>query len=544
MIKINLNSPINNNLESTHRENKINFFMRSNYQDMFVKRSNNEICFQGLTDQLKKRILSRSEILELINKYPKSNGCVGSIPGEWEEKIKIKFSLPGKEHSETVKAFYKELGKIISDLRESKEIDGSIENTSIQINQLMQKVGILSENEKVNIKKLGSGGFGTGYKLGVENDPNQYVIKFFHEINKNNEIHGNHVEANRGIFVRNYAQEPNESNGNLANNSQFARFFFGDTKSGYILEQHIGDNKQPPNNIINPELFGIRLYDSSPTANGINSINGYNIEYGGMKITSPFLSTNSIARKIFEEIYKSPKEERVNLWNDIYLHKHYGNKKHTYIGLAESLRLLNPVDRICKFEQLFNHNDNTVNEALAYSLYLLPPKEIFDRVQKMAVGADSRVIEALVNNLDQMPGSKKVNSFILLADIADKKIITKLIDKLINFPKNQRTECFKKLSDNADNEIKKILADNLGCLQIEDRFECFMILSKNADSNVKKALAAYLDYLPENKRFEGFKILTDIPDREVKTVLLRKLCYLTEQERIEGMKILDSMFYN
>jgi hypothetical protein len=534
-------TPINTAVQRKYFEHN-NFFEKKNLsKDKFMKSNDNNPSFQGLSNKLKDGLFSQQEIKEFINKYSKSNGWIGSIPGEWEEKIRIKFNLPRKEHSEKVKGFYNELGKIISDLRESGQTDGSINNFSTQINQLMHKVGILSEKEKINIEKLGSGGFGTGYKLGVENDPNQYVIKVFHEISKNNDIHGNPVEANRGIFVRNYAHEPNESNGNEANNYQFTRFFFGDTKAGYILEQHIGVDKKPPKNILNPELFGVKLEDSSPTANGKNSINGYNIEYGGMKIKLPFLSTNSIARNIFEEIYKIPQEERANLWDDIYLHKHYGNKKHTFIGLAESLRLLNPVDRICKFEQLFNQNDNTVNEALAYSLYHFHPKEIFERVQKMVVIADNKVLEAFVNNLDQIHGKYRIDSFILIADIADNKIKKKLIDKLYSFPKNERTDCFKKLSENADNDIKKILADNLGGVQIEDRFECFKILSKSGNFNVNKSLAAYLDYLPKDNVFEGFKLLAYMADKNVKKVLQEKLRYLSENERVECIKILDSI---
>jgi hypothetical protein len=528
--------------------NSINIAIQSNFtaqkntcakceipnNDEFIKKSHRNPSFQGLSNKLKDGLFSKQDIERFIKKYPKSNGWIGSIPKEWEDKIKLKFNLPRKEHSKKIKEFYDELGGIITELRYFNHENDAVLASSKKINQLFKNTGIVSEKEEIEFFKIGGGSFGIAYQLGVKDDLNQYVIKVFRELTSNNEKHGNPIEANAGIFVRTVANEPCESNGNKANKCQFARVFTADTRIGYIIEQHIGDMKELPENFIDFKRLGVELHDSSSTADGFNSVNGYNIEYGGMKLTNPFIAQSKIVREVLENICNKDTREVTKVWDDIYLHKLYGDKTQVLIGLSESLKYLKQEDRFSRFNKLANINDINIDKSLANLLgntNLLPEEQQFIAYEKLLVGADNEIKEILADKIYSLPEDKRFTAYEKLLDSADSELKQSLADNIFSLPEEKQFIAYDKLLVGADNEIKKSLADNICSLSTDKRFIVFEKLLVGADNKIKEILADKIYLLSEDERFTAYEKLLVAADNEIKKSLADNICSLSTDKR-------------
>jgi hypothetical protein len=407
-------------------------------KDQFSKNSN--INFKGLTTSLKKRAFSSEDsIIAEIKKYPNSNGIVGSIPAEWIEKI------PKEERKDKIKNLYTALGEIFLDLRKQGQFaEENIENTSNKINKVLHNSGILAGDQKVKLKKLQPGKFGTGYLLdenfAKDEKYGKYVIKLFHYIKSDNNFHGNNVEPNRALYWLK----------NAGKNTQRARLYFADLKNGFMVSQYIGRNAKKPQKKVSTKLLGIFSFDENTS----NKIGDYYVDYGGIDVINPLLNNNKIARHINKQIFYTPETRRMDLWNKKY--KDSNNNEDILTGLACAISSLPEGEQEICFEKLCQSKYSQVKEALAYNLEIFSYDTSLKYFELLAQNADNLVKIALINNLKNISRNERLNYFIQFAESSDNTVKLALTKKLYLLRNKERSICFKLLANSSMCALRSI----------------------------------------------------------------------------------------
>lgn len=488
------------------------------------------VSFEGLTRNLGKRaIVTPEEIIAEIEKYSKSKGIVGSIPKEWVEKI------PQEKRGEVIKQLYAEFGTAISELRKNGQYEQSINNTSQKLTSALRKSGILSEHESVKLKKLTAGVHGTGYLMQNTGSDKKYVIKIFHTKDSENIYHGNYIEANRAMFW----------NKQMGTETDRPAVAFMDTKNGYALFTQLIDYKTPfPKKSPSPNLLGLKALDDGLE----NMIKGYSIDYGGLELNSPTLATNKTARYIYKKLYKTPKDQREKLFEEILNSKKTCNYHDKLIGLACGIDLLEFNQREIYFEQLLQNADKKLKTVLTEKLSGLPdglPDKALEKCFiQLTQDADNELKLALTEKLSELPIDLRENCLTRLARGADNEFKLFLIKKLIVLPEEKIEKWFAHLAKGADNEAKKELAKQLWILPRggDSRKKWFINLAEGADNEVKKELAERLWILPEegNLREDWFTQFARDADDNLKRVLERILNLLSKEARERCKKQFNS----
>lgn len=366
-----------------------NTIERKTYKEKFNSPTqiSDKVYFSGLSRCLKKGLFDDSELQELLKKYPKSNGYIGSMPKEWIDKI------PQKARKETIKSFYSELGDIALKMRKIKS--KKKENTEISeaITNLFYKTGLIDKNQQLKIRLIGSGGFGDGYLIeNLDNYEKKYVLKVFK--NKTTFFtHGALAEANRGLFWRK----------NAGKNTQYTDLYFADAKNGYLVTRYIKDNEPEPKRFIDPVLLGIKIIDKG------NIIAKFIIDFGGISSSSSILSHNTKARNIHKLIGKTPENNRTYIWKNKFDNKAQSQYNDVILGLLEAMKFIpdeNKAECLIKFA---NTTDNELKiRALRY--------------------------------LGDIPRDKQKDFFTEFSKKADNILAKELLKKLIYLPKDERKE--------------------------------------------------------------------------------------------------------
>jgi len=423
-------------------------------KDKFVKNSN--IGFEGLTSNLGKRAYSDEEsIITEIENYPYANGIVGSLPSEWIEKI------PQKERKDKIKTLYAELGQIFSDLKlQGRFKENNIEKASNEINKVLHDSGILFENQRVNLEKIGVGKFGTVYLLKENFDKDKkyskYVIKLFHTVQADNNFHGTYVESNRAMYWLK----------NAGKQTQRARFYFADLKNGFMVSQYVDEFIEKPKKKAFPKLFGIFAYDDNIS----NKIGDYYVEYGGMGIINPLLTENKVARRINKKIFYTPENKRMDLWNKLYKDNNKDND--VLAGLALSIKFLPEKEHETCFEILSLRESNQVKEALAYNMKILPDNTLLEYFEQFSQNADNPVKVALIGHFKRIPINERSKYFKSFTENANNPVKIALIRKLSMLPEKERSSYFKLFAENADISVKQYLNHSLSDIPLNERAEC------------------------------------------------------------------------
>jgi len=446
-------SPFIYNTEKSKRQDYISCFDYS-CKDQFVKSLN--INFEGLTKSLGKRAFpDEDSIIAEIEKYPNPNGIVGNLPAEWIEKI------PKEERKDKIKNLYASFGQILSDLRIKGQFKKeNIEEASNQLNKSLHNAGILTGDQKIVLKKLGPGKFGTAYLLNENFDKdkkyNKYVIKLFHNIQAENHYHGNYIESNRAMYWLK----------NAGKQTQRARLYFADLKNGFMVSQYIDEFIEKPKKKAFPKLLGIFAFDDNIS----NKIGEYYVEYGGMGIVNPILTNNKIARRINKMIFYTPENKRTDLWNKLY--KDNSNNDDILASLALAITYLPEKEQETCFEKLSQRESNLVKEALAYSMKILPDNSLLKYFEQFSQNITNPVKVALIDHLKRIPANERSDYFKLFAENADNSVKIALIRKLRLLPEKERSGYFKLFAENADISVKQYLNHSLSDIPLDEQLEC------------------------------------------------------------------------
>ena len=268
--------------------------------------------FRGLSRSLSKRVYDNSaDIKAEADKYKKSNYVVGSLPPQWIDKI------PKEIRAEIIKEIYNCFKEASLSLRESHKFFSSdhigfrkplttriYKKNSIDIlKEVLYKAKIINDKKDFSLQLVDDGSYGVCYKLTIGSD--SFALKVFKKISDlSEEFHGNYIEINRAHYLNKNAK-----------NYQFAKFYFGDLKTGYLIEDFISNKKAPPGRNLNLFSIGINYYDDHQ----YNFINGYLIDYGGFYISDDHLAKNKIARWVFKKIGSNEKiDDRLQRWSELF----------------------------------------------------------------------------------------------------------------------------------------------------------------------------------------------------------------------------------
>ncbi len=347
----------------------------------------NHVSFNGMTNRLKREMLidGKKDILEIMNERGEGKSTVvGQLPPG------IFYKLPKENRPEAIKEIMDVFQDAANEMRpfvagikatseeqKYKRPDATVE----KMKQVFEKYNLIEPNKEFNIKYLGEGYYGKVYKLEGLYDSktnDEYVLKIYKIVDKGPEwhtykSHGNYAEINTAAYWME----------NLGKNTQRGRFFFGDIESGFMVCNFIDNNKPKPEKIVNEYTRGAKLTDEELNAIfGHNRINGYSIDWGGVRVVNRIKNNNKTANYVLKRIAETKPVHRSSEWWKIYNDKKLdtAGKK---AGLALSIKHLPYPDRFIM--HCLEENNQLVDISVAYALKYLPyekSKKIFDQLMR------------------------------------------------------------------------------------------------------------------------------------------------------------------
>ena len=437
---------------------------------------------EKLTDAVSKQITGKKQIIELYNKFPEAKGITlgtTGLPTVWIEKAKDKARLK-------LESFLENLGEIVKIDRHYSNID----SLKRALYNLFMFHGIIDKTDKFDINYLEKGFFGRAFQIVINDDiENSKVLKEYKRTYRYHNNHGNYSEQNVAEYITRYAGEY----------TNLARYYFGDTKNGYMILDYISEDKEKPSKRIELDEIGIAYDDNRPR----NLVGDYIIDVGGMiKISN--LAGNPIAQEVHTKFkYLKDDTEKIALFEEIYNNKDDAEYKNKMIGLTHSIKYFPSEKQGELYNKMFDLNQQGTNIAL-------------------------------VENIKNFPYSFKADNIINgLASTEDMAVKTIIAREIKSFPAKLKHELFDKLSKEKNDFIKKYLARNLNqyYMNIANRVNIYDNLLEDADTYANIALANALNMLSESHRDERFQKLFNADDRIVDCALARNIEVFENDEK-------------
>lgn len=206
-----------------------------------------------LTTYLMENYATVHSLNQLFYRYPATSRNVGEIPKDWMDLIP-------KANPQKVK---EEIYSAINDFQKDK----NVENFSKKMTDIF--------NQKVDVKKLNSGSFGTGYKISTENTKPMCLKIFFKKsinIDRYRNVHGPHIEVQTGLFLNKHSNE-------------YVRMHFGrvapfEIDDGFLVTEFLSEDITPSDNEDIDESYHIVCNDVAER----NIINSKIIDYGAVYV--------------------------------------------------------------------------------------------------------------------------------------------------------------------------------------------------------------------------------------------------------------------
>ena len=453
-------------------------------------KNNNNLAFKAinftevekLTNAVSKQITGKKQIMELYKQFPEAKGITlgtTGLPSAWLDKAKNKSRFK-------IESFLENLGEIVKIDRHYSNID----SLRRALYNLFMFHGIIDKTDKFDINYLEKGFFGRAFQIVINDDiENSKVLKEYKRTYRYHNNHGNYSEQNVAEYITRYAGE----------NTNLARYYFGDTKNGYMVLDYISKDKKSPNVKIELDELGIAYDDNKPR----NVVGDYIIDVGGM-ITISNLAGNKNAQEIYSKIkHLKDDNEKIALFDKIFNQTDVANYKDNMIGLTHSIKYLSSDIQGDLYNKMYGLNQQGVNIAL-------------------------------VENIKNFPFSFKADNIINgLAESEDEKVKTTIARDIKSFPAKLKHELFEKLSKEDNDFIKKYLARNLNqyYMNIANRVNIYDNLLVGADTYANIALANALNMLSEAHRDERFEKLFNANDRIVDCALARNIEVFENDEK-------------
>lgn len=474
------------------------------YGSRVYNKQNNNVQFTGLTKRMEREMYidGKKDILEIINQRGEDkNTIVGQLPPG------MFYKLPKENRAEAITEIMNTFAEASNEIRpfvpsakgselERKNLrpDSAVE----KLRSVFEKYDLIEPDKEFDLKYLGQGYYGKVYKLEglYDNKTNdKYVMKVYKTVDKGPEwhpykSHGNYAELNTAAYWMK----------NLGRNTQRGRFFFGDITSGFMVCNFIDNNKPKPEKIVNEYTKGAKLTDEELNAIfGHNRINGYSIDWGGVRVVNRIKNKNKTANYVLTKIQKTRPEEREIEWWKIYNNKRL-DKAGKKAGLALSLKYMKKPDAY--IIHCLDEKNQLVDISVAYALKYLPyekSKKIFDQLMKKG---DSLTQVVLMNEIPLLARNQRD------ADKYD----------YLNLPKEDR---------NSPIDDMNVPKDEINPKKIRIYYR---IAAKHATPLSQEHLASYVHLLPEKDILKEFEKLIQTKDERVYERLIHKMRIVREDE--------------
>lgn len=437
---------------------------------------------EKLTDAVSKQITGKKQIIELYKQFPEAKGITlgpTGLPAAWIEKAKNKSRF-------RIESFLENLGEIVKIDRHYSNID----SLRRALYNLFMFHGIIDKTDKFDVNYLEKGFFGRAFQIVINDDiENSKVLKEYKRTYRYHNNHGNYSEQNVAEYITRYAGE----------NTNLARYYFGDTLNGYMVLDYISKDKEKPSKKVELDELGIAYDDNRPR----NIVGDYIIDVGGM-ITISNLAGNKTAQEVHSKFKHLDNDtEKLALFEQYYDNSDDVNYKDNMIGLTHSIKYFPSDNQGDLYNKMYNLNQQGVNIAL-------------------------------VENIKNFPFSFNADNIINgLANSEDERVKTTIARDIKSFPAKLKHELFERLSKEDNNFIKKYLARNLNqyYMNITNRVNIYDNLLAGADTYANIALANALNMLSESHRDERFEKLFNANDRIVDCALARNIEVFENDEK-------------
>ncbi len=225
-------------------------FLETHYIRDYSDFNKEDLTFDNLSEFLSQNYIDAITLNKLLNSYPLTSRNIGEIPTDWLDKAQDKTKAK-KEIYEAIFAFQ----------RHKDEVCLANDLTRIL-------------NKKVNVEKLSSGAFGTGYKIEIENAITT-ALKIFKPKNYTygKSWHGRNIEPQIALLANN-------------NSNKFVKMYFGCVcskmqKDGFIITQFLDNQTVVEQTHPNEKRkYKIELHD----CNENNLIKGKIIDFGAIEV--------------------------------------------------------------------------------------------------------------------------------------------------------------------------------------------------------------------------------------------------------------------
>ena len=470
-------------------------------QNKQIENSNSQPNFTGITKLMKKKIYidGKKDILKLIeNRQETQSSTVGQLP-------KGMFALLTTDktaRAQAIKDIMTTFGQIAEEIRgyiPGREATGAeyrnrrANKTVEKLKNVFEKYNLTTKKEDVDLEFLGRGDYGSAFRIrGVHDEitNDDYIIKVFTIADKGPnwhryKSHGNYAEVNTAEYWSN----------NWGEETQRGKFYFGDINKGYVVDNFIDQNTPPYKKLINEYTAGLKLTDEELAyENGHNKINGYSIDWGGVRVVNRIKNESKTARAVLNRIKKTERKFREIEWWKVYNSKSEYDKTQKLAGLGLAVKHL-PFDKRPQYiDFCMTQKEPMVDQALGYLLKYMPHEQAKHYFEKL-MGRNEEITQTILMN--EIP---------LLA----RKPLPEAYDDM-NVPKDQL---------------------------FPDKIKVFFdIAKKHAVPESREHLASYVHLLPSKDIMPEFESLLKLDDYNVFDRLLHKIETVPEEEFPSGLKL-------
>ncbi len=463
-----------------------------------------------LTAEVSKQLYGKQGAINLYNKYPLAEGITlgtSGLPNSWLKRIKdiTKFNPM---------VFCERLGIIFTEDRHFSNID----NMTKSLRNVFSQFGIIEKPEDLNVSYLEKGFFGRAYKIDIgDNEPK--VIKEYKRTYRYHNNHGNYAEQNIAEYIDRYT----------GNNTNVAKYYYGDTKNGIMLVDFISKDTPLPESIVELDELGLGYGDAKPR----NFVNKYIIDDGGMETISNLVG-NIEAQNVYRIFkYLENDTEKLELFNRIINDVNNENYNNKLIGLTHSIKFLPEEEQANMYKKMLEFNDTNINIALVENIKNFKISNNDEIARELAKTEDMAVKEVIAREIKHFPADL-THSLIEKYSLENNNSIKKYLARNLNYyykNREKRPEIFDNLMNGADTYANIALVnslENLATSERDIRFEKFLALG---DIVVDCALARNIElfYNNENLLKKWLDKLMEIDDIRVKRALCESVKFLPEK---------------
>ncbi len=230
------------------------------------------LTYQGsLTKDMQKDLMDYDKLSQVLSRFPNTDRRIGHLPQEWINGI------PKEKQRDFANNIYEKINEFVTSNKDAT-------STAKLQSDLSQMFG-----ENVLVQELGTGNYGTGYKITVGNRK-PFVLKAFNKASndfKGYNVHGQTIEPQNAMYAK-------------GRSNDFAGFYFGRAadkfdNDGFMLVEFLPKKTGPEK----PRDLSIQRLTSADfdAEQNHNFQNGKIIDYGAMMpVDKKLLEDKGVAR--------------------------------------------------------------------------------------------------------------------------------------------------------------------------------------------------------------------------------------------------------